>query len=100
MTSTYCLSERLDSASAPPLAADLIEHRGQAMCVDASSVTFIGTLPLQVLIAAKKQWHDDGHDFITKPLSVEFATSAKGLGVPLQAIGALEADIGMTEVGA
>lgn len=97
MIPTYRLSERLDSAAAPPLAADLLEHRGNSVCVDANAVRFIGTLPLQVLIAAKKQWHDDGHEFVTKKMSVEFVTFTNGLGVPLDAVGALEEDIHIAE---
>lgn len=100
MTTTYCLSGRLDSASAPALVVDLLRHRGQPLCIDASAITYIGTLPLQVLIATQKQWYDDGHNFATRPLSLEFSKAAKGLGVPLDAIGALEEDFLRTEVGA
>lgn len=93
MTNTYCLSGHLDSTSAPPLALELIELRGQSLHVDASAVKFAGTLSLQVLIAAKKQWYDDGHDFRLTPFSSDFANAANGLGINLSAMGATDADI-------
>lgn len=97
---SYSLNGHLDSVAAPPLAADLLETRGKPMRVDGSAVTFAGTLLIQVLVSAKKQWQEDGHDFTVSPVSSALANAAKGLGVDLSAIGATETDIQMTEVDA
>lgn len=93
MTTTYGLSGHLDSAAASPLAADLLEFRGQSICVDASAVTFAGTLSLQVLVAARRQWTEDGQDFQLAPLSHALASAAGGLGVELSEIGATQTDV-------
>lgn len=88
MTGRYCLSVHLDSASAPIVASDLLERRGQPLCVDASKVEFAGALGLQVLVSAERQWRLDGHAFRIDPLSARFKEAAEGLGVPLEDLGA------------
>lgn len=93
MAETYTLTGHLDSAAATPLTHELLKRRGTPLCIDASAVVFAGTLPFQILIAAQKQWHDDGLDFKIAPLSPEFSAAAKGLGVDLSMIGACAADI-------
>lgn len=93
MTETYSLNRHLDSAAAPPLAADLLELRGKHLRIDGRAVRFVGTLPLQVLIAAQKQWHDDDQEFQVSPLSPELANAATGLGIELSDLGARTEDI-------
>lgn len=100
MTMTYSLGGHLDSAAAPPLVIDLLEHRGHPLCIDGSSVTFAGALCVQVLVAARKQWQEDDQPFLVAPLSGGLANAAKGLGVALSAIGAHDADVPMTEADA
>lgn len=97
MTVTYKLPGHLDSAAATPLATELMEHSGKDICIDASDVTFAGTLPLQVLVAARKQWEEDEQSFVISPLSSAFVASTEGLGVPLPDIGASGSDIVDTE---
>lgn len=92
MPSNYSLSGHLDSASAGPLASDLLERRGAPLTIDASEVTFAGTLPLQVLIAAQKQWSEDGQGFQIIELSSGFCSSAEGLGIALSTMGAFVPD--------
>lgn len=93
MTDNYGLNRHLDSAAATPLAADLLELRGNPLRVDGSAVSFAGALPLQVLIAAKKQWADDDQSFQVAPLSPELAKAAKVLGIELPDIGARPEDV-------
>lgn len=98
MVDTYNLEGNLDSLAAPPIARELLEHRGAALRVDSRGVTYAGTLLVQVLVAAKRQWHEDCHDFRVAPISPELATAVAELGVDLNAIGALPEDILTTEV--
>lgn len=93
MSETIILNGHLDSAAAAKMAHDILERRGAALRVDASAAAFAGTLPLQVLISAKKQWLEDGQDFRTSPLSPEFSQAATELGVDLSLIGAEDGDI-------
>ena len=100
MTPNYSLPGHLDSASAPPLASDLLDLRGAPLCIDASEVSFAGTLSLQVLIAARKQWDEDDQGFEVTCPSPALCRAAKGLGVPMQAFGANDADLTMQEMSA
>lgn len=93
MTTTYNLPGHLDSSVAAQLTTQLLEHRGKPLCVDACTVTFVGTLPLQVLVAARKQWVEDDQSFEINPVSQAFVESAKGLGVALSDIGAADAEV-------
>lgn len=100
MTTTYSLGGHLDSAAAPPLVTELLEHRGQPLCIDASAVTFAGALCVQVLVAAQKQWREDDQAFQVAPLGDGLVNAAQGLGVPLAAIGASDADAPVMEADA
>jgi chemotaxis protein CheX len=50
----------LDLPAARPLAAALIERRGQPITIDASAVGQIGAQCVQVLLSAKRTWQADG----------------------------------------
>lgn len=93
MSETYSLNGHLDSAAAPTMNTDLMALRGKPLRIDASTVSFAGTLPIQVLIAAQKQWLDDGQAFQISPLSAALSNAASGLGVDLAVIGVQAADI-------
>ncbi len=88
MTECYSLSRHLDSAAAPPLAADLLALRGAPLRVDGSAVAFVGALGMQVLISAQRQWQEDATAFHIHPVSPALAAAAIGLGVDLAATGA------------
>ena len=55
------LPDRLDTAAAPKLLADLAPHRGRDICLDFENVTMLGTLCLQVLLNARHHWDANGH---------------------------------------
>ncbi|UWQ94535.1 STAS domain-containing protein [Rhodobacteraceae bacterium M385] len=97
MVDTYNLEGHLDSLTAPPIARELLEHRGAALHVDSRGVAHAGTLLVQILVAAKRQWQEDCHDFRVAPVSPILATAVAELGVDPSAIGALPEDILPTE---
>lgn len=63
MTVTITLRERLDFGAAPDLRSDILEQVGNDLEINASAVTHMGTLCLQVLIAASNEWSKGGHKF-------------------------------------
>ncbi len=88
MSEGYNLEAHLDSAAAPVLAADLKALRGKSVRVDGGAVRFAGTLSLQVLIAARRQWLEDGQDFTVHPFSGALGAACCDLGLSLTDIGA------------
>ena len=74
-------------------AADL-HHRLQALdrsrglTVDVASVSHLGTLCLQVLVAAARDWQQAGHDFRLGPRSDAVAAALAGFAVPAATFGA------------
>jgi chemotaxis protein CheX len=54
------LPASLDLPAARPLAAALLERRGQPTTIDASAVGQIGAQCVQVLLSAKRTWEADG----------------------------------------
>ena len=54
------LPASLDLPAARPLAAALLERRGQPVTIDASAVGQVGAQCIQVLLSAKRTWEADG----------------------------------------
>lgn len=80
------LPDRLDTAAAPKLLADLAPHRGRDICLDFENVTMLGTLCLQVLLNARHHWDADGHVVLIRNLMppveralADFGTTPQGL---------------------
>jgi chemotaxis protein CheX len=62
------LPETLDLKAAGPLKSAFLERRGDSVEIEASQVRRLGGLCLQILLAARKAWSDDGKVFsITGP---------------------------------
>jgi chemotaxis protein CheX len=76
MTNTLCLDPVLDLKAAHPLKAALNEHRGASVQLDASHVERLGGLCLQVLVAARRAWSEEGHDLTIEPRSAAFSAAA------------------------
>ena len=76
MISTLRLDPVLDLKAAQPLKVALTEHRGGALQLDASGVERLGGLCLQVLIAARRAWSEEGHDMTIEPRSAAFTAAA------------------------
>jgi chemotaxis protein CheX len=55
------LPETLDLTAAAPLRSEILSRRGQPLDLDGSAVQRLGGLCLQVLLAARSAWTDDGH---------------------------------------
>lgn len=80
----FQLPEHLDVTAACDLQKKLLEHRGHDLQVDAGKVERVGTLCLQVLLAAKKTWSHDKKIFeITEPAAV-LTDAAEKLGLTTQ----------------
>lgn len=81
------LPESMDVARARAVANDLIQHRGDALTIDASEVTKISALAVEILLASAKQWQTDGHPFSITPSSPAFMTTLDDLGVLPELVG-------------
>jgi chemotaxis protein CheX len=81
------LPERLDGAAAPALREALLARRGRDLALEAGSVRRLGGLCLQVLLAARATWQEDGHVLrILNPSpefeeTVRFLAAAPALGL-------------------
>ena len=80
------LPERLDTASAPALLADLVPYQDTDICLDFKEVTMLGTLCLQILLNARHHWAAAGHAVTLKNVMppvekalADFATSRSAL---------------------
>ncbi len=71
----------LDLNAAAPLRSDLLALRGGPVEIDASQVQRIGGLCLQVLMAAKATWANDGKPFEIVSTSAPFLESLKLFGL-------------------
>jgi chemotaxis protein CheX len=76
MSHTLRLEPILDLKAAQPLKVALTEHRGGPLQLDASGVERLGGLCLQVLIAARRAWSEEGHDMTIEPRSAAFTAAA------------------------
>jgi len=63
MTAMITLQERLDFGAVTALKSAILGHVGQDLEIDASHVAHMGTLCLQVLIAAANDWKQAGKTF-------------------------------------
>ena len=66
MTAALRLQDRLDFGAAADLKDSILKQVGSDLEIDASSVSHMGTLCLQILIAASKDWANSGHKFSLK----------------------------------
>lgn len=80
MPNSLMLGSVLDLKAAAPLKASLLEHRGEDVRIDASSVNRLGGLCLQLLLAAQKAWAEDGLAFAIQPRSDAFTDSVRLFG--------------------
>lgn len=64
MPRTLTLPEKLDTAVASFLLADLLAARGDALILDAAGCRSIGAICAQIIISAHNAWQADGHAFV------------------------------------
>lgn len=72
----------LDLQAAEPLRAELMALRGRPVTLDASQVTRLGGLCLQVLMSARKMWAEDGHSLTVEQPSSGFSEQLAAFGEP------------------
>lgn len=91
MLAVLPLPSRLDNTAAAALREMLLNHRGTSFRLDASRVEKLGTLSVQVLLAARKTWDADGNSIaLSDPSDVMVAKLAQiGLKPPCFATGAV-----------
>ncbi len=80
------LASRLDLPAAAPLHAAILARRGAALELDAGAVGHLGTLCLQVLIAAAAEWRDCGQSLTVAPVSDAFAAALATYGLTPDAV--------------
>jgi chemotaxis protein CheX len=78
---TLALAPVLDLNEASALHAKLMELRGSAVEVDASSVERVGALCVQVLMAGAKAWEQEKLSFTFSKMSDAFAKTTQLIGV-------------------
>lgn len=83
MARSIDLPQHLDYEAAAELRTLLLDARGDAVVLDAEAVGFLGTLAIQVLLAARLQWQVDGHGFVIEKHSPAFAEACITAGLAL-----------------
>ena len=73
---TVSLAPVLDLKAAAPLAEELLTFRGADLQIDASAVQRIGAQCLQILVAARRTWHDEQCQVLIVDPSDAFRSSA------------------------
>lgn len=84
------LPARLDLNGCRRLHADIREQLGSPLIFDASRVTFIGGIGLQILMAAANRWRSD-------KVEIEYDAVSRGMVEGLERLGARMEDIGGLE---
>ncbi|WP_218278580.1 STAS domain-containing protein [Caulobacter sp. HMWF009] len=84
------LPETLDLKAAGPLKASFLSRRGEPVDVDAGQVRRLGGLCLQILLAARKAWAEDGKAFSINGPSEAFLETTRLFGAD---VALLSADI-------
>jgi chemotaxis protein CheX len=79
---TVSLVQVLDLQAAEPLRAELMSLRGRPLDIDASQVTRLGGLCLQVLMSAHKIWSEDRVALTVNQPSLAFSEQLTAFGNP------------------
>lgn len=82
VSAMLCLPAVLDLQAAEPLRAELMSLRGKPLTIDASQVSRLGGLCLQVLMAASKLWAEDGLGLAINQPSSTFTEHLIAFGTP------------------
>ncbi len=81
MAEMIVLARRLSLEEAAPLKMEILSCRGKDLEVDAGQVGHLGTLCLQVLLAAAREWAGSGHSFRLKDPSEAMLSSLALFGL-------------------
>ncbi|MGO4439386.1 STAS domain-containing protein [Rhizobium sp. RAF56] len=80
---TLNLAAVLDLNEASTLRSKLMGLRGSNVAIDASGVERLGTLCVQVLLAAAKTWNEDKLSFTFSKVSEAFQKTMQMIGVDM-----------------
>lgn len=75
------LPRRLDVSAGLDLREELLRRRGAPLELDASEVESAGGLALEVIVAAARQWEEDGASFALQSPSEAFSSVCRTLGL-------------------
>lgn len=78
------LPETFDRKAVSTFARTLLDHRGADMILDASGVHRMGTLAVEMLISARKQWQADGWAMSVSNASDPFLTAIHAAGTSVE----------------
>lgn len=84
--SALVLSPRLDLSTAADLKDRISARIGTNLVLDASHVTHLGGLGLQVLLAGAKLWRTSGHSLTLSPRSEAFDETLAQFGISVDAL--------------
>jgi anti-anti-sigma regulatory factor len=85
MIERFTLPARLDTSAAASLVQELLPFRGQALEIDASAVEVLGARAAEVIIAAGRQWAEDGIPFAIVAMSERYSMTCDALGLSPEA---------------
>ena len=85
------LDPKLDLTKVAALTDTIRSHKGSDLVIDATEVTHLGALGLQVLVSAAKSWRDSGHSLMISPRSEAFDEALGLYGVSLDDLQSTEA---------
>jgi chemotaxis protein CheX len=86
MTARVALAARLDLPAAAPLAEEIRARAGSDIEIDASAVSHLGGLCLQVLIAAAAAWREAGNALTVSAMSEDFTAALAVFGLTPEAL--------------
>jgi chemotaxis protein CheX len=89
--SALSLPAKLDLSTVEAFCDAIRACKGGDLVLDASGVTFLGGLGLQVLAAAAADWRQAGHSLCITPRSDSFDNALTHLGVTLNDLQSTEA---------
>ncbi len=87
MDDRLSLPARFDNAAVPAVLDALLQRRNKPVDIDAGGVKFAGTLAIQLLVAAVRQWRADDIPFRVVSPGQALLESARVLGVDPVEIG-------------
>lgn len=79
---TIGLPCRMDHAGVDRLRKDIESARGDALCLQAGAVEFLGGAGLELLLAARAEWQANALDFFISDPSRSFLEGLDRLGIP------------------
>lgn len=85
MIERFTLPARLDTSGAAALVPALLSRRGQPLEMDASGVEVLGARAVEVIIAAGRQWAEDGMPLVVGAMSERYRATFGTLGLSASA---------------